>query len=312
MLTPNNFKSYLDQFNKLIAEGEAMYKAIKVIPGEFSQRRSPSFDQPPDRYVISFDDSPIQGPDRYVLDGNYDWEKWQTNYKLLLEQVIPLTSSQRTSLIEVSSGSNLKTNLETHLSKLKAVKENYEKGWLISSQSALGSFSLEDVSKLLTQVPAGLRRWTWEEKPRTKGGTPRQWYIENEYHVQNLLYFLLAAVFADIREEEYTRSVGPKKPRVDLEIPSLKLVIEIKFWYRKDNPQKIIEEIAADTSLYLAQGSPHEQIIAFIWDDSRRTEEHDLLKSGLKNLKGIFDVVIVSRPGRMPDNTSVINEEDNE
>jgi hypothetical protein len=35
MLTSNNFKRYLDQFNKLIAEGEAMYKAIKVIPGEY-------------------------------------------------------------------------------------------------------------------------------------------------------------------------------------------------------------------------------------------------------------------------------------
>jgi hypothetical protein len=292
MLTSNNFKKYLDQFNELIAEGEAMYKALKVIPGK---------------------SYPLQTSERYVLDRDYDWEKWHTNYKLLLEQVIPLTNSQRTSLIEPLLGyGNLKTNLETHLSKLKAVKENYEKGLLISSQSALGSFSLEDVSKLLKRVPAGLRRWTWEEKPRTKGGTPRQWYIENEYHVQNLLYFLLAAVFADIREEEYTRSVWQKKPRVDLEIPSLKLVIEIKFWYRKDNPQKIIGEIAEDTSLYLAQCSPHEQMIAFIWDDSRRTEEHDLLESGIKNLKGIFDVVIVSRPGCMPDDTSVINEQDNE
>jgi len=301
MLTSNNFKRYLDQFNELIAEGEAMYKAIKVKPGEWYS---------PAGYGI-WREAPIQAPERYVLDGDYDWEKWETNYKLLLDQVIPLTSSQRT-LIEVSSSWDIKTSLETHLSKLKAVKENYEKGLFISSQSALGSFSLEDVSKLLKRVPAGLRRWTWEEKSRTQGGKPRQWYIENEYHVQNLLYFLLAAVFADIREEEYTRSVGQKKPRVDLEIPSLKLVIEIKFWYRRDRPQKIIGEIAEDTSLYLAEGSPHEQMIAFIWDDSRRTEEHDLLESGIKTLPGIFDVVIVSRPGCMPDNTSVINEQDNE
>ncbi|HEY9299480.1 MAG TPA: hypothetical protein VIQ31_24580 [Phormidium sp.] len=303
MLTSNNFKKYLDQFNELIAEGEAMYKEIKVIPGEWYS---------PAGYG-SFREPLRQAPERYVFEGDYDWEEWQAKYKLLLEQVIPLTNSQRTSLIEAVSGyGNRKTNLKTHLSNLKAVKEHYEKGLLISSQSALGSFSLEDVSKLLTRVPAGLRRWTWEGKSRTQGGQPRQWCIENEYHVQNLLYFLLAAVFADIREEEYTRSVGQKTSRVDLEIPSLKLVIEIKFWYRKDKPQKIIEEIAQDTSLYLAQGSPHEQMIAFIWDDSCRTEEHDLLDSGLKNLKGIFEVVIVSRPGRMADNTSVINEEDNE
>ena len=300
MLTSNNFKRYLAQFNELIAEGEAMYKAIKVIPAEYNEPRY-------------YGQRVTQEPDRYVLDGDYNWKKWQTNYKLLLEQVIPLTNSQRTSLIKASSDyGNLKTDLKTHLSNLKAVKENYEKGLLISSQSALGSFSLEDVSKLLKRVPAGLRRWTWEGNSRTKGGQPRQWCIENEYHVQNLLYFLLAAVFPDIREEEYTRSVGQKKPRVDLEIPSLKLVIEIKFWYRKDNPQKIIGEIAEDTSLYLAEGSPHEQMIAFIWDDSCRTEEHDLLDSGLKRLPGIFDVVIVSRPGRMADNTSVINEQDNE
>ena len=230
MLTSNNFKRYLAQFNELIAEGEAMYKAIKVIPGEYYQPIYASFMEPP-----------RQAPETYVLDGDYDLEKWQTNYKLLLEQVIPLANSQRTSLIEALSGyGNLKTNLETHLAKLKAVKENYEKGLLISSQSALGSFSLEDVSKLLKRVPAGLRRWTWEGKSRTQGGQPRQWCIENEYHVQNLLYFLLAAVFADIIEEEYTGSVGQKKPRVDLVIPSLKLVIEIKFWYRRDRPQKII------------------------------------------------------------------------
>lgn len=298
MLTSSNFKKYLDQFNKLIAEGEAMYKAIQVIPGEYYQSR--------------VDGELKQAPETYALDKDSDWQKWQTNYKLLLDHVIPSTSSQRTLIEAYSSYADPKKNLEIHLSNLKAVKENYEKGLLISSQSALGSFSLEDVSKLLKRVPAGLRRWTWEPRRRTQGGTPRQWYIENEYHVQNLLYFLLAPVFADIIEEEYTGSVGQKKPRVDLVIPSLKLVIEIKFWRRDKPPQKIIGEIAEDTSLYLAEGSLHEQIIAFIWDDSCRTEEHDLLDSGLKNLKGIFDVVIVSRPGRMADNTSVINEEDNE
>jgi hypothetical protein len=299
MLTSNNFKGYLDQFNKLIAEGEAMYKAIKVIPGEYNQPRY-------------YGERVTQAPETYVFDEDSDWQKWKTSYKLLLSDVIPLTSSQRTLIEAYSIYANPKKNLEIHLSNLKAVKEHYEKKLLISSQSALGSFSLEDVSKLLTQVPAGLRRWTWEEKPRTKGGTPRQWYIENEYHVQNMLYFLLAAVFADIIEEEYTGSVGQKKPRVDLVIPSLKLVIEIKFWRKHKPPQEIIGEIAEDTSLYLAEGSPHEQIIAFIWDDSCRIEEHHLLKSGIKKMKGIFDVVIVSRPGFMADKISAINEQENE
>jgi hypothetical protein len=151
MLTSDNFKRYLAQFNELIAEGEAMYKVIEVIPGEYYQHG----------YVgDGFYKLAKQAPETYVLDEDYDLEKWLTNYKLLLEQVVPLTNSQRTSLIEASSGWDLKTNLKIHLSNLKAVKENYEKGLLISSQSALGSFSLEDVSKLLKRVPAGFLRWT--------------------------------------------------------------------------------------------------------------------------------------------------------
>jgi len=117
-----------------------MYKAIEAIPG---QSRYTSFDAPP-----------IQTSETYVLNEDYDWENWQAKYKLLLEEVIPGANSQRTSFIEVSSiYGNLKKDLKAHLSNLKAVKETYEKGLFRSSQSALGSFSLEDVSKLLKGVP---------------------------------------------------------------------------------------------------------------------------------------------------------------
>ena len=111
MLTSNNFKRYLAQFNELIAEGEAMYKAIEVTPAH--------------RTFNSLG-VPREEPESYTFDGDYDWEKWQTNYKLLLEQVIPSTNSQRTSLIEVSSrfGNLNKRDLKIHLSNLKAVKEN--------------------------------------------------------------------------------------------------------------------------------------------------------------------------------------------
>ena len=81
MLNSNNFKRHLAQFNELIAEGEAMYKAIKVISGEYYQPIYASFIEPP-----------RQAPERYVLDGDYDWQKWETNYKLLLARIIPLTT----------------------------------------------------------------------------------------------------------------------------------------------------------------------------------------------------------------------------
>lgn len=159
--------------------------------------------------------------------------------------------------------------------------------------------SIKDVCRILTRVPAALRRWTWEERARTRGGEARKWHIDNEYHVQNLLYLLLAPVFPDLTDEDYTPSVGPKHPRADLVIPSLRLIIEVKFMRSSDIPQDMIEQIAADSVLYLVDSSSYSHIAAFIWDDSRRSEQHDLLRAGLRKLRGVFDAVIVSRPGSM-------------
>lgn len=159
--------------------------------------------------------------------------------------------------------------------------------------------TIEDICKMLNRTPAALRRWTWEERGRTRSAQARKWYIENEYHVQSLLYFLLAPVFPDLRDEEYTQAVGQMHPRVDLVIPSLKLIIEVKFMRSSDNSQSRIEQIAADASLYLVEGSRYSNIVAFIWDDSHRSEQHDILKSGLRQIQGIFDAIVVSRPGSM-------------
>lgn len=159
--------------------------------------------------------------------------------------------------------------------------------------------SIEDVCRILARVPAALRRWTWEERARTRGGEPRKWHIDNEYHVQNLLYLLLAPVFPDLTDEDYTPSVGQMHPRADLGIPCLRLIIEVKFMRSSHSPQDMIEQIAADSGLYLVENSSYSQIVAFIWDDSRRSEQHDLLRAGLRQLRGVVDAVIVSRPGSM-------------
>lgn len=45
----------------------------------------------------------------------------------------------------------------------------------------------------------------------------------------------------------------------------------------------------------LVENSSYSQIVAFIWDDSRRY----LLRAGLRQLRGVVDAVIVSRPGSM-------------
>ena len=165
---------------------------------------------------------------------------------------------------------------------------------------AIGRPTVEDVGKLLRGVQRGLQEWTWEERPRTPKGTARQWNIDNEYHVQNLLWLVLAPVFPDLRREESTPQVGLLQPRADLGIPSLRLAVEAKFVKAKKSLKAVIGEIAADRSLYTVEGSCYDQIIAVIWDDGRRVEQHAMLVRSLEALDGVATAVVLSRPGKMP------------
>ena len=101
----------------------------------------------------------------------------------------------------------------------------------------------------------------------------------------------------DLRDEIYIADIGPKQPRADLLIPSLKLIIEVKFMRSaKEAKQKLLDELAADISLYSKNKQDFRELIAFIWDDSGSNQVHDELARGLNEL-GYFDTVFVSRPG---------------
>jgi len=159
-----------------------------------------------------------------------------------------------------------------------------------------GRISAQDLTHLLERIPAGLRKWTWETKPRTANAPLRHWHIDNEYHVQNLLWVIFAPIFPDLDDEQYLAKIGQKSPRADLHIPSMKLIIEAKFLRPGEPIQKVIDQISSDTGLYNAIGNDCAGIIAVIWDDSARSHEHDYLRQGLKKLPNIIDAVVISRP----------------
>lgn len=161
--------------------------------------------------------------------------------------------------------------------------------------------TIEQIVALLKGASAALKRWPWEDKPKTqhKDVTAQHWDIQHEYHVQSLLWAILRPVFPGLEDEENLPSVGHKHPRADILVPSLSVVIEVK--YLREATQsaraKIIEEVAADTSLYLTDDSVYSSIMVFIWDATNSTHHHDELTYGIRKLRGIADVIIVSRPG---------------
>lgn len=158
---------------------------------------------------------------------------------------------------------------------------------------------ISDVLALLRNATRSLRDWTWEENPRTKAGTARQWHVDNEYHVQNLLWVVLAPLFSDLESEPYSKKLGFVQPRADLTIPSLRLIIEAKFAYPGDSLKKIQRELSEDAAAYFPKGGSFERMIAFVWDDAARTEEHATLVQGLEQLERVAGVVVVSRPAKM-------------
>lgn len=163
------------------------------------------------------------------------------------------------------------------------------------------NWGLNDLLNFLENIPAGLKRWTWEETGRTKGATPRKWNIDNEYHVQNLLYVMLAPMFEGLSDEENLESVGQKNPRVDLYLPTAHTIIEVK--YRKDNKKSfsaLIGEIGEDISLYRSDPKYKDcQLICFLWDHTRSTQEHAKFKEGVLKMDGIDGCIVVCSPSVM-------------
>src|ERR1700730_1773369 len=78
-------------------------------------------------------------------------------------------------------------------------------------------------------VTRSMRRWSWDDVPRTRNSVAARWDIGNEYQVQDMLWAILAPIFPDVDDEEWLKSLGQHRPRTDLAIPSLELIVEGKF-----------------------------------------------------------------------------------
>lgn len=241
---------------------------------------------------------PTRTPDREYVDSQ-KCDIWRFQCLSFLKIIISKESPHQDQITKFDNLGCVPIDVYQGVSILKGIQASLENGLLTVSAASQNIPRIDELCNLLRGVPAGLRRWTWEQKSRTKGGDARKWHIDNEYHVQNLLCFLLTPTFPDVTDEEPTPPVGQAHPRLDLGVPSLKTIVEVKFMRATDTPQSMIEQIAADASLYLVEDSRYSNIIVFIWDDSRRIEQHHMLINGLKQISGVIDAVVVSRPGIM-------------
>ena len=121
-----------------------------------------------------------------------------------------------------------------------------------------------------------MQRWVYNEK--------RQWPIEEDKDVQCILYLILRSYFSDIKYEEPTDKFGHGYSIVDLTLPSLKVLIEVKFARSSKDFSKIEEEIKNDSVNY-TQSTPYKKIIVFIYDNNSSVQEHQTTITALKKIE---------------------------
>jgi hypothetical protein len=185
----------------------------------------------------------------------------------------------------------VETSLERSLASLRAGPARLER--LYNTLSGLNRLGLE----LLPGVPVRIGRFRSEQhdddqsiKFPAAAVAPKPVFIFNPNNQQtNHWSDGGLQQFGPLDADVFT----PKSPRVCV------ICIEAKFWRASVKAQRMIEEVAADSSIYFVAGSPYTALIPFIWDNARRTEEHESLISGLMQLPRVTDAVVVARPGLM-------------
>ncbi|MGQ0791272.1 MAG: hypothetical protein ACT4NJ_03500 [Nitrosopumilaceae archaeon] len=150
--------------------------------------------------------------------------------------------------------------------------------------------SVNHVSKILNGFESAMKRWVYTES--------KKWEIENEYDVQSILYLILRSYFADIEYEDPTPKFGHSSSRLDLKIPQLKTIVEVKYARSSEDFKKIENEIKIDASSYV-QSTDYTKIIVFIYDSSSSVQDHETTKNAMKKIPNIENVIIVSKPSHI-------------
>lgn len=154
------------------------------------------------------------------------------------------------------------------------------------------------VSRMLSGIQDGLRRWRWDDSSLAK---PIRWPIRTEREVQDIVYLVLSAVFADLVDEDTLPKFGHSSYAADFGIPTLALLIEVKFARRAGDFKKIEKEVMEDAVPYLSNNTRYNRMIVFVYDHSSSIQEHSLTRRALMSVNGIEDVVFVCRPSQLPE-----------
>ena len=163
--------------------------------------------------------------------------------------------------------------------------------------------------EILGQIYAGDRRFLLKEilamfseavifLDTREGGRPA-YKVEKEQDVRDLLYSIVKCVFPDAKLEEFTLKHAGGTKRIDIVIPLLSIVIEIKFVRDAQHAKRVADELKIDFESYHVH--PHcKSLIAYVWDGQNLVPDR---ANFIKDLRGLrvkskhrFNVEVVVKP----------------
>jgi hypothetical protein len=149
---------------------------------------------------------------------------------------------------------------------------------------------------VLSRFEAAMRRWRNDDDSVQH---PIRWPVTAEREVQDILWLILRSVFDDIVEEETLPRLGHSTYRADFGIPSLGILIEVKYARKSSDFKEIEKQVLEDSVAYLNGVTAYKEIVVFIYDDSSSVQEHDATAAALRSVAHISDVIIVSKPSQL-------------
>ena len=152
------------------------------------------------------------------------------------------------------------------------------------------------VSSILKRFEPAMRRWRYDEKSKE----PIRWLITEESEVQDIVWLILRSYFDDLVDEEALPKFGHSFYKPDFGIPSIGLLVEVKYARKKGDFKTIEQQVMVDSIGYLQNTDRYNKIIVFIYDHSCSIQEHEETRNALTELDEIEDVIIVSRPSQLP------------
>lgn len=170
----------------------------------------------------------------------------------------------------------------------------------VSEATAAALQTPATIAHALRQFETSMKRWRWDSERLQH---PIRWSIRSEREVQDILWMMLRPFCEDLEDEDTLPKFGHSTYRTDFGIPSLGLLIEVKYARAASDFKVIEKEVLEDVIPYLKSPERYREVLVFIYDVSSSVQEHDTTARALRSVPGITDVIIVCRPSQLSPTT---------